>query len=85
MESGDLTLEQAEALRRRAAQMLRYTVTLRQRMERLCFPHEDPLYRATVDAFHALQHLHIQAHYLTCSSGVARRSSNRTSGPQPRV
>jgi aromatic ring-cleaving dioxygenase len=77
MESGDLTIEQAESLRRRAAEMLRYTVTLRQRMERLAFPHEDPLYRATVDAFYALQHLHIQAHYLTCSSGVGRQNSGR--------
>ena len=73
VQSSDLTAEQAEALRQRVAQMLRYTAALRRRMERLCFPHEDPLYRATVDSFYALQHLHIQAHYLTCNSGVGRQ------------
>ena len=78
MQSNDLTSEQAEALRQHAAKMLRYTASLRCRMERLHFPHEDPLYRATADAFYALQHLHIQAHYLTCNSGVGRPHLGQT-------
>ena len=41
-------------------------------MERLGFPHTDPLYMETCRAFNALQGLHMAAHYASCKSGVAR-------------
>jgi len=41
-------------------------------MDRLGFPPQDPLWRAAVQARHALQGLHVAAHYASCTSGVGR-------------
>jgi hypothetical protein len=72
VDSSGLTTEQAEALRERFGRMLNYAGRVKRRMERLGFPHNDPLYRETLRACDALQGLHMAAHYASCKSGVGK-------------
>jgi hypothetical protein len=46
-------------------------------MERLHFPHRDPLYVAIVSACNAMQHLTMTAHYLSCESGVGKATKEK--------
>jgi hypothetical protein len=70
--SGCITTDQANRLREQVARKLRFLNRLVDRMTRLKFPPADPLYRAALNARHALQGLHVEAHYASCTSGVGR-------------
>jgi hypothetical protein len=77
MNSDDLKTHQAERLRIDIARMLRYLNRLMERMTRLGFPVNDPLYIAAGRARDAMQDLHTAAHYVTCSHGVGRPAAQR--------
>jgi len=72
MDSNDLTPAQATRLREILGRNLRFVAKLCQRMERLGFPADDPLYQAAGKAQRALQELHVRAHYCSCTSGVGK-------------
>jgi hypothetical protein len=67
-----ITTAQAARLRELVGRDLRFMSRLCQRMERLGFPPDDALYRAALNARHAVQALHVEAHYRSCTSGVGR-------------
>jgi hypothetical protein len=73
MTSNDLNSEQAERLRQDVARMLRYLNRLVDRMSRLGFPIEDPVYVAATGARAAMQDLHTAAHYATCPTPLDAR------------
>jgi hypothetical protein len=79
MTSDDLTPQQAEVLKARVGQMLRYMNRLRTRMHKRKFPETDGLTRAVRDAHNALHHLNVHLHYLTVESGAGwrRRETGR--------
>ena len=72
MDSDQLKPQQAANLRQIVGRDLRFLSRLCTRMERLGFPPNDRLYRAAMNARHALQALHVEAHYCACTSGVGR-------------
>ena len=72
MDSNDLTPAQANRLREILGRNLRFVARLCQRMERLGFPADDPLYVAASKAQRALQEVHVRAHYCSCTSGVGK-------------
>jgi len=72
MDSTHITPAQANRLREILGRNLRFVARLSQRMERLGFPADDPLYVATSKAQRALQELHVRAHYCSCTSGVGK-------------
>ena len=72
MTSADLKPEQAHRLMAQVAAQLRYLNRLCERMNRLAFDPNDPLFRAAIDARSAHQDLHVAAHYAGCPSGVGR-------------
>jgi hypothetical protein len=72
MTSSDLTREQAEALKAKAGEMLRYLGALNKRMHQRRFPPNDPLVIAGRDAYNAMHSLHVELHYLTVEHGVGR-------------
>ena len=74
MTSADLTTQQATRLRLTVARYLRYSNRLCERMTRLGFPPDDPLWLAAEQARIALQNLHVAAHYAACEHGVGRPS-----------
>jgi hypothetical protein len=80
VDSGDLTIAQAEKRRDALIPHLRYLFKMKQRMERTGFPPNDDLYRQTVAAYDAAQSLTMTLHYLSCKSGVGRapRESPKT-------
>ena len=82
MDSNDLTLAQAEAMRDKLIPYVRYLYKLRQRMVARGFTSSDPLYRATDCAYDAAQELTMKLHYLSCGSGVGKSAKEgpRTEG-----
>ena len=72
MSSDDLTPAQAEALKARVAVLLRFLNRLQERMNRLTFPVDDPLWLGVVHARNAAQDLFVACHYAGCKSGVGR-------------
>lgn len=64
----------AERLRGQIARHLRYLNRLCERMNRLGFPPDDPLYVAAERARTAIQGLHVAAHYASCEHGVGEPS-----------
>lgn len=72
MNSADLRPDQAERLRLDVARSLRYLNRLCERMTRLGFPPNDPLFIAGEQARAAMQGLHMAAHYAGCKHGVGR-------------
>ena len=73
MDSQSLTPEQADSIRLEIGKSLNYLHRLRRRMEQTGFPPSDSLYRAVVAAQDAMASLHVDAHYLSCRSGVGRK------------
>jgi hypothetical protein len=73
--SDNLTRDQAEAMLGTVRRQLRYLGKLRDRMNALSFPPNDPLYLAATGAFNAVHALSVELHYLTCAPGTAGRSS----------
>ena len=72
MDSSQIKPEQAMRLCASLRGSMAYLLKLRQRMEELGFPPDDPLYRATTHAQQAIQDLHVRAHYCSCTSGVGK-------------
>ena len=70
--STDLQPEQALRLRIAVAHHLRYLNRLCDRMNRLGFPPNGPLYVAAERARVSAQDLHVAAHYVSCKQGVGR-------------
>jgi hypothetical protein len=81
MRSNDLTPEQAEALVRNIRPMLGYLNQLVKRMNKRRFPSDDPLFRSTLTAYDAIHELHVQVHYLSCTSGVRQVPKDRKVDP----
>jgi hypothetical protein len=50
-----------------------YLVRLRERMEKVGFPHDDDLYKHVCAAYEAAHRLRMKAHYLSCSGVDAPR------------
>jgi len=75
MNSSHLTPAQANRLREILGRNLGFIARLCQRMERLGFPADDPLYVAASKAQRALQEVHVRAHYCSCTSGVGKARS----------
>lgn len=74
MHSSDITPEQAERLKAIVARKLRFLNRLQERMNRLTFPTDDPLWLSVVYARNAAQDLFVACHYAGCKSGVGRRA-----------
>jgi hypothetical protein len=72
MDSRKLTPSQVAHLRDVIARQLRFAGKLCARMESLGFPPSDPLFAAALRSRHALQELHVVAHYCGCTGGVGR-------------
>ena len=72
MTSAELRSDQAGRLRLVIARELRYLNRLCERMTRLGFPPDDPLFVAALRARDALQDLHVVTHYAECKHGVGR-------------
>jgi hypothetical protein len=72
VDSKSLTDEQIAALKETIRRQLNFLGRLRDRMNRLGFPPDDRLYVQVVQAWNAVQALHIEIHYMGCMSGVGR-------------
>ena len=72
MTSAELRSDQAARLRLVIARELRYLNRLCERMTRLGFPPDDPLFVAALRARDSLQDLHVVTHYCECKHGVGR-------------
>jgi hypothetical protein len=70
--SEDIRPEHAAMVQRSVARHLAYALRLRDRLQRLGLPPDDPLYLAATEAYYGLHHLHVRLHYLSCTHGVAR-------------
>ena len=66
MDRASLELWQAERLRDAVTPMHGYLNKLRRRMEKVGFPHADPLFQFVVAAENAVHSLWVNLHYLTC-------------------
>jgi hypothetical protein len=73
VDSRSLTDEQLAKLSEIACRYLRFLGASRQRMERLGFPPDDALYRATVQAYNGMHQMRVELHYLSTKTGVGRR------------
>jgi hypothetical protein len=71
--SSKLNDEQLDRLNEIICRYLRFVGAMRQRMERLAFPPDDPLYRATTQGYNGLHAMRVELHYLSTKSGVGRR------------
>jgi hypothetical protein len=69
--SDDLTRAQAEAMLASVRRQLHYLGKLRDRMNALSFPPNEPLYLAAAGAFNAVHALSVELHYLTSAPGTA--------------
>ena len=74
MDSNDPRRHQAAALGRGIRRSLNYFSRLRTRMERTDFPPGDPLFQLVDRVYNAVHHLSVHVHYLSCGSGVGRRT-----------
>jgi hypothetical protein len=72
MRSGDLTKNQARALKNKLQPMLGYLNRLKHRMVRKGFPPDDPLLLAARKAEDAMHALHVETHYLACGDVTGR-------------
>ena len=70
MRSDQLTPGQARDLHVRLSSMLGFLNRLLARMDQRGFPHDDPLYRAGLEARDSLHDLCVKAHLLSCEGGV---------------
>lgn len=67
----EITCDQAAQVREKIAPALGYLTKLRRRMEQLRM--QDKLYNDVVRAQQSMQDLCVELHYLSCSTGVARK------------
>jgi hypothetical protein len=74
MKSEDLTPAQARKLHDALAPTLGFLNKLERRLIELQFDPNDPLYGLVTEAYNSLHKLSVETHYLSCVSGVARRS-----------
>jgi hypothetical protein len=72
MTEADLKPEQVERLAAIVGRELRFLNRLCDRMNRLGFPPDDPLFRAAMLARNGMHGLNVAAHYANCESGVGR-------------
>jgi hypothetical protein len=72
MTRDDIKTEQGAAMYKAVWPMLNYLTRLLQRMERVGFPRNDPLYQSVKKAREAVLSLSIDLHYMSCSGGVGR-------------
>jgi hypothetical protein len=72
--STNLRTCQAKALYSSLRPALGFLYRLQARMEKRDFPPSDKLFRLTATAYEALHPLSIALHYMSCKSGVGRKS-----------
>ena len=72
MSGDELTTEQAKIISDGLYPGANYLSRLQRRMEKAGFPGNDPLYLKVCKARDAMQELCMEAHYLSCKSGVGR-------------
>jgi hypothetical protein len=70
--SYELDPEKAAALTAAVRKRLEWFGLLRRRMELRGFPPTDPMYVSVTRCYHAMEELHVCAHYASCKSGVGR-------------
>jgi hypothetical protein len=70
MDSNALKRWQIIALQKAVAPMLAYLCKLRERMQRVGFLPQDPLYQVVERAYDAVQSLSVKLHYLGCDHGT---------------
>lgn len=70
VENCHFQLQKRGRLRETIGRHRNYLGRLLKRMERREFPHTDPLYRVTTEAFDVMHHLHIMVHYRACDAGA---------------
>jgi len=71
MDSSNLTRSQAKKVNAAIFPKLNYLDRLRKRMQKVGFPHDDPLWVLVEKAYYAMQRLYMETHYLSCN-GVGR-------------
>ena len=72
MTSDDLTKEQARCMGAVVGRHLNYLGRLRDRMQRVGFPHDDELVVAVTRAWEATHTLSVRLHYASCDHGVGK-------------
>lgn len=75
MDAGDLTKAQAERLAAQVGTRLGYFNRLCERMEKLGWRLDDPVYLAAVRAREAVHALRVLTHYASCESGFGKEPS----------
>lgn len=81
MDANDLTTDQAARIRASLVPALGYLARLCRRMELAGFAPQDKLYGLASRANDTLEHLCVELHYLSCSTGVGRsRRPNASRG-----
>lgn len=73
MDSGDLTAEQLEILRKQVEPVRRFLEALKERMEQQRFPYGDRLRQRVVSACNAAHGLWVALHYMTCDRLAGRK------------
>jgi hypothetical protein len=82
MTSRDLHPDQTHKLMAIVGHQLRFANRLCDRMQRLGFQTQDPLWRAAIRAQEALQGLYMASHYAGCRSGLGLPATEEQSSTQ---
>jgi hypothetical protein len=77
MTRDDIQPAQAAAIRKIVWPMLGYLTRLQQRMEKVGFTLNDPLYQSVKKARESVFDLSMDLHYLSCTGGVGRVPSSQ--------
>ena len=72
VKSDDLSPEQAKAIHDRGGPIVGYLHRLRERMVQRGFPEDDPLLKLVSETYDKAQHLTMDLHYRSCTSGAWR-------------
>ena len=66
MDRAAVTKDQAKTINKALFPQLNYLYRLRERMQKIGFPHDDKLYLMVCTAYDAVLRLHGEIHYLSC-------------------
>jgi hypothetical protein len=75
VDASKLTPRQGEQLAETVGPMLGYVYRLAQRMQKMGWHPDDPLYVAAWESYYALHALHVHARYASCHPGTAGKPS----------
>ena len=78
MDRDFVTKAQAKTINKSLFPSLNYLYRLRERMEKVGFPHDDKLYILVCKAYDAVRALHGETHYLSCDGvGMPKKDDEK--------